>query len=78
MKTDFLGWGFFSVRFEASLKKKPTPWGFSRETPVTNFKVFNYQYEFIEIIRFFCSRKITKHPNCRWFGSSATRIFSIL
>ena len=35
MKTDFLGWGFFSVRFEASLKKKKTTtWGFSRETPV--------------------------------------------
>ena len=34
MKIYFSGWGFFSVRFEASLKKKkPTPWGFSRETP---------------------------------------------
>ena len=41
MKTDFLGWVFFSVRFEASLKKKPTPWGFSRGTlvPITSSSV---------------------------------------
>ena len=39
---DFLGWGFFSVGFEASQNKNPTPWGFSRETPVVSLSTFVY------------------------------------
>ena len=34
MKTDFCGWGFFLIHFEASKNKTPTPWGVSRKTPV--------------------------------------------
>ena len=44
MKTDFLGWVFFPVRFEASKKNKHTPWGFSRETPVAHSRKFNIIY----------------------------------
>ena len=51
MKTDFLGWVFFSVRFEASLKKNPTPWGFSRETPPIN--IINIAKKWIPQGKFF-------------------------
>ena len=47
----FLLWGenkIFGVENEASQKKNPTPWGFSRKTPVHNEQ--NYNRDFFYLI----------------------------